>query len=195
MDSNDFLNKEIEIRFGTPTPVPFKASRTGLDLHLRAFGNATIVVKDASNFTSLDDVKKKGAVIVSDSFAKAIGELSMNGSLDASALGRSINEISKKTAANTNKNGITATSVSILSLNPDTESEKKLKEKIREIVAKPMSDDHPVSRPMTDDFGMMPVTKSAVSVGNPAAGYPKFCTYCGAKAGSRFCPNCGAKLV
>ncbi len=180
----DYLNKEIEIRFGTPTPVPFKDARTGMDLHFRAFGNATVVVKDSSKYASLDEVKKKGAMIAIDSFNKAVAELS--GSLDASALERSLRDISKKTANGMNRDGLQATSVTILSINLDEES----KNKIKAIASMPMTNDHPNPdiRPMTDDFTKKPDV-------NIAPVYPNFCTYCGAKAGSRFCPSCGAKLV
>ena len=52
----DGLNREIEVRFGTPNPVPFKDARTKEEVQLRAFGDAMVVVKDTTKFQSVDDV-------------------------------------------------------------------------------------------------------------------------------------------
>ena len=70
----DGLNREIEIRFGTRMPVPFKDARTGLDLQLRSFGNATVVVKDPAKFPTPDDVKKTAPLVATDAFMKAIAD-------------------------------------------------------------------------------------------------------------------------
>lgn len=180
----DGLNREIEIRFGTRMPVPFKDARTGLDLQLRSFGNATVVVKDPAKYPTLDDVKKTAPLVATDAFMKAIADLS--GNLDAYELAKSANQVGRKTAENMSASGLQATSVQIMEIVLTPESEEKLK---KALFAK-MTDDHPnpVSRPMTDSF-------PAGDGKNGAMMFPKFCTNCGAKAGSRFCPECGAKLV
>ena len=180
----DELNREIEIRFGTSMPVPFKDARTGMDLALRSFGNATVVVKDTNLYPSVDEVKKKAPLVLTDAFMKAIAD--MDGTLDASGLHRKANEIGRKTAEKMSSSGLSVTSLQIMQIVLTSESE----EKIKAIASRPMTDDHPnpTAPPMTDSF-------PAGNGNNGAVIFPKFCTNCGAKAGSRFCPECGAKLV
>ena len=186
----DGLNREIEIRFGTRMPVPFKDAKTGLDLNLRSFGNATVVVKDTAKYPSLDDVKQKAPAVLEDAFRKAIAEL--DGTLDASRITGEARQVGKKTAEKLSASGLQATSVQIMNIVLTQESEEKLKA----AALAPMTDDHPNpgSLPQPDIFPMTGGYPNISPNPGPAA-FPKFCTNCGAKAGSRFCPECGAKLV
>ena len=181
----DGLNREIEVRFGTTNPVPFKDARTGEEVQLRAFGDAMVVVKDTAKFASVDDVKKNAPLYLLDAFHKAVSEL--NGSLDASQLGSSTNKLERKIAEKLNASGLMATAVKLMEVVLTPESEAKLK---AGILSTPMTDDHPVnvSRPMVDSF------PAGNGITDGMMMFPKFCPNCGAKAGSRFCPNCGSKL-
>ncbi|MBR3039621.1 MAG: hypothetical protein IKI20_03055 [Lachnospiraceae bacterium] len=181
----DGLNCEIEVRFGTSVPVPFKDARTGEDLQLRAFGDAMVVVKDMAKFPSVDEVKKNAPLYVLDAFTMAVADLS--GSLDASNLKKSTNQLERKTAEKLNGSGLMATAIKLMQVVLTSESEAKLK---AGVFNTPMTDDHPmtVSRPMVDSF------PAGNGVTDGMKMFPKFCPNCGAKAGSRFCPQCGSKL-
>ena len=187
----DGLNREIEIRFGTNMPVPFKDARTGMDLELKAFGDAMVVVKDPAKYPTIDDVKKTAPLVLKDAFMKAVTEL--DGTLEASALKHSTNKIERIMAEKVSSQGLMATSVKLMQIVLTSESEEKVK---KAILSTPMTDDHPNPQvlpnpsihPMTDNFPAGVATTGAMM-------FPKFCTNCGAKAGSRFCPECGAKLV
>ena len=181
----DGLNREIEVRYGTTNPVPFKDARTKEEVHLRAFGDAMVVVKDTTKFQSVDDVKRNAPSVVLDAFIKAVSDL--DGALDASELNRSTKQIERKTAENLNASGLMATAVKLMDLALTPESKEKLK---AGLFKTPMTDDHPVnvSRPMVDSF------PAGNGITDGMMMFPKFCPNCGAKAGSRFCPHCGSKL-
>lgn len=178
----DGLNSEIEIRFGSKTPVNFKDSRTGADLQLSSFGSATVVVKDPAKYPTVDDVKRNAPEAATDAFIKAIGDLS--GELDAFEIHRSAARLERKTAENLKAYGLEATSVKVLNLSLTPESRDKLKA----AMLSNMTDDRPAPAPEP----AAPVQPD--SNANAAVKLPNFCPNCGAKAQSRFCPHCGTKL-
>ncbi len=52
--------REIQIKFGTRTPLPFLDTKTGLTLKVRGFGSASVLVEDTSAYKSAEEVVEIG---------------------------------------------------------------------------------------------------------------------------------------
>ena len=182
------INQEIEIRFGTQYPIPFRDGKTGMNVYVCANGSARVVVKDPAKYTSPDDVESRGKMIAVDQLMKAVESLS--GTVDAMSLQMQSREIARSMSEGFKEYGLEAAAITIMNIGPDEESAERLKKTVS---------DSSFSAAQLNEM-MQKATAAAQAVSAPKASaaqdsFPKFCQYCGAKAGSRFCPECGKQLV
>ncbi len=207
------MDQEIELRFGTPSPVPFQDARTGRNVYVKAAGNAMVLIEDTEKYHDRGEVHRFGGLTASQAIMEAISEQS--GKADALNLQVCRKDIAKSFTEKMKGSGLKILAVDLLSIGPDQESVEMLK---RAALSAPMTQDVSLTsdqvaaamaqaqalkaaaqaQPVAASAAQaQPVAASAAAAGAQAAApmYPKFCMYCGAPAGTKFCARCGAKLV
>ena len=194
------INQEIAIRFGTQYPIPFRDGKTGMNVYVRANGSARVVVKDPAKYTSPDDVESRGKMIAVDQLMKAVESLS--GTVDAMSLQMQSGEIARSMSEGFKEYGLEAAAITIMQIGPDAESVERLKKTVSNssFSAAQLNEMMQKATAAAQAASVPKAAAAAQAVSAPKASaaqdsFPKFCQYCGAKAGSRFCPECGKQLV
>ena len=188
------MEMEQMLNFKTSMPVPFKDAATGRNVFVECSATATVVVLNQDLYPDRGALNQRGGIKASTLLQDIICE--MSGKENALELKDKAKDISRKLKDGLKAEGLEATSIEILKIGPDEDSENMLK--MCSSVS-PMPTDVSMNVSLSEEAALAMAAQMAMlakaAKENNGSSAPKFCKYCGSPAGSKFCPNCGAKLV
>lgn len=196
--------REINVKFGTREPVPFKDSKTGVTVNARGHGNAVVTAADSSRYPSAEAISEKAGEAATNALMRYLQENS--GSAEFVKLVSKQADIAAYIAEDLKKIGLNPIRVMIGTLNMDDESKRAYTEAEQKqmLEADPtMAQAYAVAQEaekmraaQKSQTAQTAQTAQAAQTTQAAEYRPKFCPNCGSPTGAsgKFCTNCGSKL-